>query len=53
MSVEENIGRGGTIVNISSISGLLYSPTFPVYTASKHGVIGFTKSISVRSIVKL
>jgi NAD(P)-dependent dehydrogenase (short-subunit alcohol dehydrogenase family) len=39
-------GRG-TIVNIASIFGLVGSPTSPALTASKHGVIGLTKSAAV------
>lgn len=35
---------GGAIVNISSISGFAGSPGFAPYVASKHGVIGLTKS---------
>ncbi|HIH20117.1 TPA: SDR family oxidoreductase [Candidatus Micrarchaeota archaeon] len=36
----------GRIINISSVAGLTGSPAGPHYTASKHGVIGFTKSIA-------
>lgn len=39
-------GRG-TIVNMASIFGLVGSPTSPALTATKHGVIGLTKSASV------
>ncbi len=35
---------GGTIVNISSVNGLVGSTAFAPYVASKHGVIGLTKS---------
>jgi NAD(P)-dependent dehydrogenase (short-subunit alcohol dehydrogenase family) len=34
----------GVIVNTASLAGLLSEPGFPVYTASKYGVIGLTKS---------
>lgn len=37
----------GTIVNIASIFGLVRAPTSPALTASKHGVIGLTKSAAV------
>jgi NAD(P)-dependent dehydrogenase (short-subunit alcohol dehydrogenase family) len=37
--------RSGLIVNISSIAGLV-SISGPAYSASKHGVIGLTKSIA-------
>lgn len=36
--------RGGAIVNTSSVSGLEGSPRLPAYSASKHAVIGLTKS---------
>jgi NAD(P)-dependent dehydrogenase (short-subunit alcohol dehydrogenase family) len=39
-------GRG-TIVNMASIFGLVGSPTSPALTASKHGVIGLTKSAAL------
>uniref|UniRef100_A0A3B3IML3 15-hydroxyprostaglandin dehydrogenase n=1 Tax=Oryzias latipes TaxID=8090 RepID=A0A3B3IML3_ORYLA len=40
--------RGGTIVNVSSMAAFLHSPHQPVYTATKHGVIGFTRAMAVR-----
>ena len=39
-------GRG-SIVNMASIFGLVGSPLTPALTASKHGVIGLTKSAAV------
>ena len=39
-------GDGGSIVNIASISGIRPQPGNPAYMASKHGVIGLTKSAS-------
>ena len=36
-------GRG-VIVNTASIQGIVATPTIPAYTASKHGVVGLTKS---------
>ncbi|KAL5292258.1 hypothetical protein ACFFRR_011195 [Megaselia abdita] len=39
-------GRGGVIVNIASVLGLEPAPGVATYTASKHGVIGFTRSLS-------
>jgi NAD(P)-dependent dehydrogenase (short-subunit alcohol dehydrogenase family) len=39
---------GGTIVNNSSNAGLIGRPNDPVYCASKHGIIGLTKSIALR-----
>ena len=35
---------GGSIVNVSSVAGLRGSPMIPVYSASKHAVIGLTRS---------
>ncbi len=40
-------GGGGAIVNTSSILGRIASATAPAYTASKHGVIGLTKSAAL------
>ncbi len=37
-------GIGGAIVNTASVAGLVGAPTLPIYSASKHGVIGLTKS---------
>ena len=37
---------GGAIVNISSVGGLIGLTQRPAYTASKHGVIGLTKSLA-------
>lgn len=41
-------GRGGTILNISSIAGLNSFYGIPAYVASKHGVVGFTQCFGVR-----
>ncbi|MCL4078421.1 SDR family oxidoreductase [Coriobacteriia bacterium Es71-Z0120] len=38
---------GGAIVNTASIAGLVAFPALPAYTASKHGVVGLTKSIAL------
>lgn len=40
-------GRGGSIINISSNFGLVGQRGMPAYCASKHGVIGLTKSASL------
>jgi NAD(P)-dependent dehydrogenase (short-subunit alcohol dehydrogenase family) len=37
----------GSIINTASIAGLIGSPDIAVYTASKHAVIGLTKSAAV------
>lgn len=39
--------RIGRIVNISSIAGVVAWPNTLAYASSKHGVIGFTKSLAV------
>jgi NAD(P)-dependent dehydrogenase (short-subunit alcohol dehydrogenase family) len=38
---------GGSIVNTSSAAGLIAAPLHGAYTASKHGVIGLTKSAAL------
>ena len=38
---------GGSIVNSSSIAGMVAVPGLPAYVASKHGVIGLTKNAAL------
>lgn len=38
---------GGAIVNNSSVAGLVGFPGIPAYTASKHGILGLTKSAAL------
>jgi NAD(P)-dependent dehydrogenase (short-subunit alcohol dehydrogenase family) len=38
---------GGTIVNTASAAGLMGFANLPAYVASKHGVIGLTKSVAL------
>ena len=40
-------GQGGSIVNAASVSGLLAIPTAGHYVASKHAVLGLTKTAAV------
>ncbi|XP_034461659.1 15-hydroxyprostaglandin dehydrogenase [NAD(+)]-like [Hippoglossus hippoglossus] len=42
-------GRGGVIVNTASMAGIGPLPSCPVYTAVKHGVVGFTRAIAAAS----
>jgi NAD(P)-dependent dehydrogenase (short-subunit alcohol dehydrogenase family) len=38
---------GGAIVNCASIAGMVAFPNLPAYVASKHGVIGLSKSAAI------
>lgn len=38
---------GGAIVNMASILGAVGLPNIPAYVASKHGVVGLTKSVAL------
>lgn len=44
---KENGGNGGIIVNVASVLGFTVLPGTPIYNATKHGVIGFTRSLGV------
>ncbi len=37
-------GGGGAIVNTASVAGLIGAPMMPAYSASKHAVVGITKT---------
>ncbi|XP_017793852.1 PREDICTED: 15-hydroxyprostaglandin dehydrogenase [NAD(+)]-like [Habropoda laboriosa] len=39
-------GKGGVIVNISSMAGLHSLSEFPVYSATKHAVVSFSRSFA-------
>jgi NAD(P)-dependent dehydrogenase (short-subunit alcohol dehydrogenase family) len=39
--------KGGVIVNIASVAGLIGRRGLAAYTASKHGVVGLTKSLAL------
>jgi len=40
-------GGGGAIVNVASLAGLIAAPALGAYVASKHGVVGLTKTAAV------
>ncbi|KAK2828063.1 hypothetical protein Q5P01_019097 [Channa striata] len=44
-------GRGGVVVNTASMAGLGPLVSCPVYTATKHGVVGFTRAMAAASAV--
>ncbi len=45
------IERGeGHIVNIASLSGLVGTPYEEAYTASKHGLVGFSRSLRITAV---
>ncbi|XP_028305195.1 15-hydroxyprostaglandin dehydrogenase [NAD(+)] isoform X2 [Gouania willdenowi] len=43
---KEHGKEGGTIINVSSMAAFIHSPHQPVYTATKYGVIGFTRALA-------
>ncbi|XP_062867149.1 15-hydroxyprostaglandin dehydrogenase [NAD(+)] isoform X3 [Trichomycterus rosablanca] len=46
---KQNGGGGGVIINIASLAGLGPLPSAPIYTATKHGVVGFTRALAAVS----
>ncbi|MEP4888784.1 MAG: SDR family NAD(P)-dependent oxidoreductase [Aliiglaciecola sp.] len=38
---------GGQVINLASVAGVSGAPTIAAYGASKHGVIGLTKSVAI------
>ncbi|XP_029029799.1 15-hydroxyprostaglandin dehydrogenase [NAD(+)]-like [Betta splendens] len=42
-------GRGGVVINTASVAGVFPVKLCPVYTASKHGVVGFTRAMAAAS----
>jgi NAD(P)-dependent dehydrogenase (short-subunit alcohol dehydrogenase family) len=39
-------GRGGMVINVASMGGILPMSYAPNYCASKHGIVGFTRSMT-------
>ncbi|CAI8014688.1 15-hydroxyprostaglandin dehydrogenase [NAD(+)] [Geodia barretti] len=39
-------GEGGVVINVSSMGGILPMPFGPSYSASKFGIVGFTRSMT-------
>lgn len=39
-------GKGGVIINVSSVAGLQALPNYPIYSATKHAIVGFSRSFS-------
>ncbi|MGH0163557.1 UNVERIFIED_CONTAM: hypothetical protein FKN15_071027, partial [Acipenser sinensis] len=49
---KEHGKQGGVIINVSSMAAFLHSPHQPVYTATKYGVVGFTRAIAEASEIE-
>lgn len=47
-----NGGHGGVILNMASLAGVIPYEFSPVYAATKHGVVGFTRSIAQKALEK-
>lgn len=45
--VMKKAGRGGVIVNMASVLGLVGFGAAPAYTAAKHGMLGLTKAVAI------
>ena len=44
------MAEGGRIINLSSVLGRFGVPGYTAYCASKHGVIGFTRALSLETL---
>src|SRR5690606_21760727 len=45
--VMKRAGRGGVIVNVASVLGVVGTAGAPAYTAAKHGLLGLTKAAAL------
>jgi 15-hydroxyprostaglandin dehydrogenase (NAD) len=45
---KERGGRGGIVINIGSNTSMRPYVSAPIYSATKHAVLGFTRSFGVR-----
>ena len=43
----ESDGRGGSVLNVASLAGLVGAPLSTAYAAAKHGVVGATKTAAL------
>ena len=50
--LELMLSAGGSIVNISSISGIIPTPKAAMYSAAKYGIEGLTKTLALELIEK-
>ena len=46
--VMKKAGKGGVIVNMASVLGVVGTPGAPAYTAAKHGLLGLTKAAAIQ-----
>ena len=44
-------GRGGTVINTGSNVSLRPYVSIPIYTATKHAIVGFTRAYGVSLVV--
>lgn len=44
----DQLGHGGTLVNISQHIDIKSTAQLPIYTATKHAIIGLSQSLAVR-----
>lgn len=47
----DQLGHGGTLVNISQHIDIRSTAQLPIYTATKHAIIGLSQSLAVRYLL--